>query len=400
MSRPLEFWLILTVGLIQFVSILDFMMVMPLGPDFAQDLDIPASQVGIIAGSYTFAASLTGLVAALFLDNYCRKTVMMIALAGLLIATAMGALAWDLPSLIAARVLAGIFGGPLSATAMAMIADFIPAERRGAAIGKVMGAFAAASVLGVPFGLELAEWFSWRAPFFVLSVFGCGVMYLVWRQLPKGYSPQFYTVTERLHAMQQTVFSPLAMAGLGLMACSMMAGFMIIPNIAAHVQMNLSIPREHMGAFYLSGGLVSLIGMRLMGRWTDRYTATRVSFCLTALLIWVLWAGFIAFPTSVPIILLFTLFMLSQSGRNVAAQSLTSRIPAASERAGYLSMQSSVTHMAMALGSGFSSFVLHEHEGRLAGVPTLGLLAIGLNLLVPILFFYAEGQLQRRDGKK
>jgi hypothetical protein len=36
-----------------FVNVLDFMMVMPLGPDFAAALDIPTSHLGYIGGSYT-----------------------------------------------------------------------------------------------------------------------------------------------------------------------------------------------------------------------------------------------------------------------------------------------------------------------------------------------------------
>src|SRR5690348_12815474 len=54
---------------VSFVNILDFMMVMPLGPDFAQALGIPASKLGIIGGSYTVAAAVAGLAGALFLDR-------------------------------------------------------------------------------------------------------------------------------------------------------------------------------------------------------------------------------------------------------------------------------------------------------------------------------------------
>ena len=41
-----------------FVNILDFMIVMPLGPDFAAHLGIPMSRLGIVAGSYTASAAV------------------------------------------------------------------------------------------------------------------------------------------------------------------------------------------------------------------------------------------------------------------------------------------------------------------------------------------------------
>ena len=50
--------IIAVVGAVQFVNILDFMMVMPLGPDFAKSLSIPESHLGYIGGAYTASASV------------------------------------------------------------------------------------------------------------------------------------------------------------------------------------------------------------------------------------------------------------------------------------------------------------------------------------------------------
>jgi hypothetical protein len=59
-----EQWLLLIVGAVQFVNILDFMMVMPLGPDFAKALDIPSAHLGQIAASYGIAAAVSGFSTA------------------------------------------------------------------------------------------------------------------------------------------------------------------------------------------------------------------------------------------------------------------------------------------------------------------------------------------------
>ena len=125
--------LILTVALIQFVNILDFMLVMPLGPDFSKSLGIPASDIGIIGGSYSFSAAFVGLLAALFLDKFPRKSAILFCLFGLAIATFLTVIVWDKYSMIAARLLAGAFGGPLTALANAVVIDYIPEERRGRA---------------------------------------------------------------------------------------------------------------------------------------------------------------------------------------------------------------------------------------------------------------------------
>lgn len=59
---PSERSVVALVGAVQFVNILDFMMVMPMGPDFARALGIDQSKLGYIGGSYTAAASVSGLL--------------------------------------------------------------------------------------------------------------------------------------------------------------------------------------------------------------------------------------------------------------------------------------------------------------------------------------------------
>src|SRR5512143_1318498 len=99
--------ILLLIGAVQFVNILDFMMVLPLGPDFARSLAIPTSQLGLVGASYTAAAALTGIVGSLILDRFDRRKALGAALLGLAVGTVAGALATGLGSMLAARILAG-----------------------------------------------------------------------------------------------------------------------------------------------------------------------------------------------------------------------------------------------------------------------------------------------------
>ena len=51
-------------------------------------------------------------------------------------------------------------------------------------MGSVMGAFSAASVLGVPAGLELSQLGGWRAPFIGVGALGVAVVVLAAVALP------------------------------------------------------------------------------------------------------------------------------------------------------------------------------------------------------------------------
>src|SRR5262245_18844895 len=101
---PGERMIVFLVAAVQLINILDFMMVMPLGPDFAAALGIPTSHLGVIGGSYTAAASASGVVCALFLDRFDRRSALAVAMAGLLVSTAAGGFAMGLTTLVGARV--------------------------------------------------------------------------------------------------------------------------------------------------------------------------------------------------------------------------------------------------------------------------------------------------------
>lgn len=173
--RRTERIVLFVLAAVQFTSIVDFMVVMPLGPQLMRSLEIGPAEFGLIVSSYTFAAGVAGLVASSIVDRFSRRTAFLTLYAGFLIGTLLCALAPTYQLLVAARVLTGAFGGVLGGMAMAIIGDVFPEERRGRATGSLMSAFALASVFGVPFGLYLGMTFEWHAPFLALVALGISV---------------------------------------------------------------------------------------------------------------------------------------------------------------------------------------------------------------------------------
>src|SRR5262245_45063833 len=62
--RRREQLVVLVLAAVQFTTIVDFMIVMPLGPQLMRTLHISPAQFGLIVSSYTFAAGAAGLVAS------------------------------------------------------------------------------------------------------------------------------------------------------------------------------------------------------------------------------------------------------------------------------------------------------------------------------------------------
>lgn len=384
---------------VQFVNILDFMIVMPLGPDLARELGINTAHLGLIGASYTLAAALAGLVGSRFLDRFDRKRALFWAMLGLVVSTALAGLSFNLTSLLFARLLAGAFGGPATSLAIAKVTDVVPVERRGRAMGTVMGAFSVASILGVPLSLEVARFFGFRAPFFCVALVGCVVMVLALRQMPPEAAPPPQSKEPRpapplqLGGAARWSLTATALVTLGV--------FSIIPNLSAYLQHNLGYPREHLGLLYLCGGSASFVAMRVTGILVDRIGATWMVLCGTVLYLASIATGFLLRPLLVPILLVFSVFMMSGSVRMVPLQTLASRVPSPFERAQFFSVQSAVQHLFSACGAATGVLLLDASPaGSLLHTERLAWFSICLAAAVPLVARHVERSLGRADSKK
>ncbi len=385
-AAPGERTLVFLLAAVTFVNILDFMMVMPLGPDFAKNLGIPLSQLGLIGGSYTAAAAVAGLVGSTFLDRFGRRSALTVAMLGLAGATALGAAAEGMGSLVVARIAAGCFGGPAAALVFAIVADVIPPERRGRAMGAVMGSFAFASVIGVPIGLELSRISGWRTPFLTVGAVGLVMAVLALFILPplRGHLERGPQAPLRSIGLFLADKSVLLAAGATLV--TFLGTFLWVPHIATYVQFNLGYPREKLGLLYMAGGVVALFSMRLGGAWVDKGGPLRVTLLGSAVTIATLATAFLTTVPPVPIFVLFMGLMMGNSLRSVALNTLASRVPPAPERARFMSIQSAVQHMAAAVGAVLSSVFLSEgDQHRLVGMDVVTWVSIGMALALPFL---------------
>lgn len=393
--------LLVVLSLVQFVNVLDFMMVMPLGPDFVEALGIPSSRLGLIAGSYTGAAAVSGLAGMLFLDRFDRRRALLVALAGLVVGTAGGGLATGLGSLMLARVLAGLFGGPASALALAIIADVVPLERRGQALGAVMGAFSIASVLGVPAGLELAHLGGWRLPFFAVAALGVVVALGAAWLLP--------ALTLHLRAAEaappvgtlDVVRRPVVLIAMAMNLTTMLSVFVIVPNIATYLQFNLDYPRAKLGLLYLVGGVFSFFSMRVAGRLADRFGVSVIAGLGTSLFIVAVVTGFCFERSLLPVMMVFVAFMVAGAFRMVPMNALATRVPRPVERARYMSVQSTVQHVGAAVGAaGATAILVEEPGGRLLHMREVALLSVGLAVLLPFLLWAVESRVRTAERRR
>lgn len=383
---------------VQFVNILDFLMVSPLGPRFAEDLAVKTSDLPLVVGSYTAAASVTGVLGSLYLERFDRRKALVFMLFGLAVGTALGGMATGLGSLVLARVVAGLFGGPATSLSFAIVADAIPAQRRGWAMGIVMGGFAVASVLGVPAGLTLARFGGWRTPFWAVGALIAVAAFAALRLIPplQGHVEK----AERqapLPALLRLLKKRIVLLSLAMTALTMMSGFIVIPNIAAFVQYNLGFSPDRLDLLYLFGGVASFITARVVGRLVDRFSSTAMASVGTVFLVIIVWLWFVRIETRVPVLVVSTCFFVAMGFRAVAYNTLASQVPEPHERARFQSAQSAVQHAASAAAAFVSAQLLSAGpDNKLEHVERVGLASIGLSLAMPLMMLVVERAVRAR----
>lgn len=403
---PSERSILFLVAAVQFINICDFMMLAPLGPQLARALHVPESSLPDATAAYTFAAGLAGVVGSAILDRFDRRRALAVTMIGLVIGTAAGGLATGLWSLLAARMLAGAFGGPATSVSLAIVADVVPEARRGKAMGTVMGAFAAASVLGVPLGIATAELGTWRTPLFALSAAGLAVTAFAVAKLPplRGHLAREGAPAPRLPLFPAEMLKrPVVLTSYAMTALANVGMFVLIPNISTYVQNNLGLPTHQLKYMYLAGGVVSFFTTRVTGILVDRFGTLRIGTVGTLVQTVVVYIGFAnahLLPWDTHFLgsmyALFMSFMLANGIRNVAYQTLTSRVPRPAERARFMSLQSSMQHLAAAAGASLSARILGVTSTHaLTGFDVVSWLCIGFAATTPLMMLAVERRLRQ-----
>ena len=221
--------ILFTLAAMQFISTVDFMIVMPLGPLLFDTLGIDTVQFSWVVSAYTFAAGCAGFAAASVLDRVGRRSAYITLSAGLLLGTLACGLATNYQLLVAARCLTGAFGGVLGGLSYAIVADVFPEERRGRATGLLMSSFAVASVVGVPMGIALGNRYGWGVPFFVLAALGLPLLGMAAWTMPPLTGHLGGLRRRPLAQLLDTLTYPSHRPVLALTAILMFGAFSVIP---------------------------------------------------------------------------------------------------------------------------------------------------------------------------
>jgi predicted MFS family arabinose efflux permease len=375
-------WLL---ALTQFTIIMDFMVMMPLGPQIMHAFAITPAAFATAVSAYSWCSGLSGLFAATYIDRFDRRRLLLTMYALFALSNLACALASSFPLLLAARAFAGITGGVLGSVIMAIVGDVIPVQRRGAATGTIMTAFSLAAIAGVPAGVMLGAHFGWAAPFFLLVALSL----LVWtagRQLVPSLAEHLSRrqppLAEVLPDLWRLLSNPRHLNAFALTFMMMVAHMLVIPFISPVLVANHGVAPEQLSWLYMAGGAATFFTSRRVGGLADRYGTRRV-FRIAAVLAFVP----VLFVTHLPnlpfyaLVMFFPVFMVLMSGRMVPMQALLTTVPEPARRGAFLSANSALQALGTGCGAWIGGLMLSSSpSGQIIGYGTVGWASVAVAL--------------------
>ncbi|MYM33370.1 MFS transporter [Duganella sp. FT94W] len=375
---------------LQFAVILDFMLMSPLGAVIMPDLKISPAQFGLVVSAYAFSAGLSGLLTAGFADRYDRKQLLLFFYTGFILGTVWCGLAQTFPSLLAARVFTGLFGGVIGSIVLAIATDLFPPAMRGRVMGLIQTAFAASQVLGIPAGIYLSNHWNWHVPFLAMAAFGLlGGLLVAWQMQPvtghlgqpQEHSPLkhlLHTVTDRRYLLAFCITALLTTGG-----------FMLMPFSSAYIVNNLGISLDHLPTVYLITGVCTIFIGPLIGRAADAFGKFRVFLFGTALsIVMVLIYTHLGQIPLWMLVLINSMMFVGIFSRMIPFQAISSTVPQATQRGAYNAISASIQQLAGGLAAVASGHIVSQAaDGHLLHFDTVGYVVVATSVIATALLW-------------
>lgn len=378
---------------LQFAVILDFMLMSPLGAVIMPALNIGPSQFGLVVSAYAFSAGASGLLTAGFADRFDRKKLLLFFYTGFILGTVWCGLAQTFESLLAARIVTGLFGGVIGSVVLAISTDLFPPQMRGRVMGLIQTAFAASQVLGIPAGIYLSNQWDWHVPFLAMAAFGLvGGLLVAWQMQPvdahlgkpQEHSPfmhLYHTVTEKRYLL---AFAITALLTTG--------GFMLMPFSSAYIVNNMGIDLHHLPTVYLITGVCTIFMGPLIGKAADTFGKFRVFLFGTALsIVMVLVYTHLGRIPLAALVLVNSLMFVGIFSRMIPFQALSSTVPVQTQRGSYNAISASIQQLAGGVASVASGHIVTQAaDGKLQHFDTVGYVVVATSLIAVALVWLLQ----------
>jgi len=362
------------------LGLIDVQIFSPILPLLSKDFNISIATAGIAVTAYAITSALWALFIGPLSDRFGRLIFLRIAAALFATASLLAFFSERFGVYVGARVLAGLAGGSISACSIALVADIVPYERRGKAMGLVGAMYSVAAVAGVPIGAVLAGSFGWRSIYLIFAVPAL-LLAIFMHRTQIAVDTQFVTngngATQRRPASGILDAVRIQLRGYGrfwtngdtrsglLLAISFSAAATsLLTYLGVWLSQDFNMDVELVGVVFLTTGLAALLGAFGGGWMADRLGKRRLigvsSLALTAVM---LTSYFV--QNQAQVFAFCITGAMAMAVREGPYQALITEQVEAFERGAYIAMRNSTSQISIAATAALCG-VVYQHFGYVA----------------------------------
>ena len=345
---------------------LDAYVLAGLLPAMAHDLRTSQAMVGLGVAIFTAAYAISAPALTSMAARYSTRTALLAGIALFTFGNLATMLAPCLVILLAARMIAGVGAGLFSPLASSSAAGMVASDQRGRALSIVLAGLSIGTAFGVPLGLAIEAWLSWRWTIGLIVVLGLVAALGVALYSDTFPMPRHVAWQSRLAALKApftattlTVTLLTGVASLGL--------YTYMAEVAAARGMsNLT------STFIWLWGLGGMAGALVIGRVIDRRMPPRIA---TLVLLGLLGAGFLLVGYASHIAAAAGCFLWGLAGwASIAPQQHALVTHDANNAVATIAWNSSVNYLGGAIGAVSGSTILASHLSA-SWLPAISLVA-------------------------
>ena len=336
---------LLTLGLV------DAQLLSPILTEIAASLDTSPEDIGRTVIGYAICAALAALIAGPVSDHTGRGRFLIgagcVFALGSLLVVASG----SLRVFVVARMVTGAAAGVISALTVAAIADSVPYERRGRAMGWVGMAYAA-PVVAIPVAAKIAEQ-DWTTIYLVFT-FGASLVAVavaLWFDEPQIRASGSSRSPGYLRFMRAR--STAAGALSAFFVTGGLTGFLLF--LGAHLRTEIGLSLSSVSYVFSLSGLAGLFGALAAGRLSDHIGKTRVALAgSTAMVVFL-----VVVPATAGFVMYAALGMvgLSAATRVAPLQSLVTQLVTSEHRGAFVALRNTLSQCGNATAAYLASML-------------------------------------------
>lgn len=340
------------------------------------------------------------MLTAGFADRFDRKKLLLFFYVGFIIGTFICGFANSYLSLIAARIITGLFGGVIGSISLAIVIDLFALQQRGRVMGLIQMGIGASQVLGIPVGLYFGNTLGWQSAFLAIGCLAlCTALLIAFKlqavnihlagQQPKSVMNHLL----RTFTNKQYLICYLAAAMLAV------GGYLIMPFSSVFAVNNLHVSQEQLPFLFMFSGISSLIVMPLVGRLSDRFDKLKI---FTIAIIWMIIMvvvytnlGPIAFLWVVVLNIIMQMGLLS---RSTPGSALISAVPEINDRGAFMSINSAIQQIAGGIAAWTAGLIVYQKtpQSPLENYPLIGYL-VGVVSIISLLLMIQINRYVKRN---